>query len=96
MELSPYKTLVRSIVVQQLTQSGWVDLIRMPIENPEKATPVQIQSTIEYLHKMIYKSEKVELSVQGNQLCIRGLDSTTSTFRVCASAEEVAYPALVA
>jgi len=96
MELSPYKTLVRSIVVQQLTQSGWVELIRMPIENPEEATPGQIQSTIEFLHNMIYKSEKVELSIQGNQVCIRGLDKTTATFRVCASAEGVDYPELVA
>jgi hypothetical protein len=82
--LEPYKDLVRSIVVQQLTQSGWVDLISIPIANPEKLTPEQIQKAIESAHQFFYKADKIELSVQGVQLCVRGVDQG-GTFRVCAS-----------
>jgi len=85
MEFEPYKEMVRSIVVQELTQSGWVELLRIPIEHPEKATADDIQSTLEAVHKMFYKADKLELSVQGIQLCIRGLSEGGRTFRICAS-----------
>jgi hypothetical protein len=85
MEYEPYKELVRSVVCQELTQSGWIELLRIPIENPEKATSKDIQDTLEAVHKMFYKADKLELSVQGVQLCIRNIDISGRTFRVCAS-----------
>ena len=96
MEFEPYKTLVRSIVFQELTQSGWVELIRIQIEHPEKATPEDIQKTLEDVHKMFYRSDKLELSSQGIQLCIRGLDQGGRTFRICASPNAPDGPEMVA
>ncbi len=96
MDLESYTEMIRSIVVQQLTQSGWVELIRMPIESPEDATPDQIQTSIEAIHTMIYRAEKLELSIQGVQLCLRNLDEGTVTFRVCASSKGTEGPVLVA
>lgn len=96
MELEPYSDLVRSIVIQELKDCGWVEILVIPIETPEKASAKDIQDTLEAVHKMLYKADKVELSVQGVQLCLRGLDSSGRTFRVCASHQGYKGPVLVA
>jgi hypothetical protein len=95
MELQPYKALVRSFIVQELKGSGWFDLICVPIENPETATPEAIQNGLESLHRLLYRAEKVELSVQGVQLCIRNLDQGARTFRIIASTTHVAEPQIL-
>lgn len=77
----PYKALVRTIVIQELKDCGWVELICIPIENPEKLKPEDIQEALEEIHKLFYNSDKVELSIQGVQLCIRNLDKSSRTFR---------------
>jgi len=96
MELEPYKALVTGIVVQELRDCGWVELISIPIENPEKAKPEDIQNAIEAIHNMLYKADKVELSVQGVQLCLHGLSDHRGTYRVCASADVHSGPTFVA
>lgn len=65
--------------------SGWVELITMPVKNPEKATPDDIQQTIEELHNLFYNYDKVELSVQGVLLCVVGLNNSGRTFQIRAS-----------
>jgi len=84
----PYKKLVRSIVVQQLTQSGWVEIIRIPIANPEKNTPDNIQHVIDNLQDSFYTADKIYLSAQGISMCVKGISKDSyggGTFRVCAS-----------
>lgn len=82
--MEPYPKLVRSLVVQQLTQSGWVDVIRFPLATPEDATPEQIQKSIEAISQLIYNSEKAHMSIQGIFVSFTGLENGT-TIRVCAS-----------
>lgn len=83
MKFEPYSKLVRSIIVQELKDHGWIELIVFPIDTSEKASPEEIQATIEEVHKLFYEADKLELSIQGQQLCVRGLKS--KTFRICAS-----------
>lgn len=83
-DFEPYHKEVKSIVIQQLTQSGWVDLIRMPIGDSKSATPIGVQRTIEYIQSLFYKADKVELAIQGSSIAVRGI-SNGGTFRVCAS-----------
>lgn len=94
-EFKPYPSIVRSIVIQELKECGWVELIRIPIGNPQDATPEGIQKAIESLENLFYESDKVELSVQGVQICIRGIEVTGRTFRIAASVEPIDEPMLV-
>lgn len=95
MEYEPYPAQVNGLVIQQLTQgAGWVDLIEIPIEEPHKATPEQIQAAIEAIHNLFYGADKLELSVQGVQLCIRGIDKG-ATFRIIASPDVSDKPQFV-
>jgi len=96
MEFVPYSNKVTGIVVQELKGCGWVNLISIPIEDPDSATPEAIQGAIEVVHEMIYKADKVEFSTQGVQLCLHGLVNHRGTYRVCASQFVSSKPLLVA
>ncbi len=95
MEFEPYKDLVRSIVIQELKECGWVELIALPVENPEKSCPEAIQAAIETVHNLLYRADKLELSIQGTQLCIRNVEGSGRTFRICASYTGYNGPTLV-
>jgi hypothetical protein len=87
MELKPFEKLVKYIAIDQLTQVGWVDIIRIPIEDSDTLTPDQIQEGVEEVMQMLYKNDKAHLSVQGKAVCIKGLDQS-GTFRVYASSDQ--------
>jgi len=88
----PYEKPVKCLVVQQLTQVGWVDLIRLPVEQNEKAKdPEKVQSSIEKLNDMFYKMDRMYLSIQGMQVCVQGMERG-GTFRVCASYTPAPFP----
>jgi hypothetical protein len=74
MKYEPYKETIRSIVIAELTQSGWVDLIRIPLDDPHKATPESIQEAIEQLRDMIFKNDKIYMDVQGEAVCVKGME----------------------
>jgi len=86
-EFKPYEKMIRSIVVAELTQNGWVDLIRMPLDNPEKGTPELVQMTIEKVRDFIFDNEKMHLDIQGESLCVSGIDKG-KTLKVYASSTE--------
>jgi len=91
----PYEKPVQCLVVQQLTQVGWVDLIRLPVEQNEKAKdPEKVQSSIEKLNDMFYKMDRVYLSIQGMQVCVQGIERG-GTFRVCASYTPTPLPFII-
>jgi hypothetical protein len=73
MELVPYNNLMRHIVIAELTQRGWVDLIRMPIDDPHEATPEMIQKTIEQVREMLVENDKAYFDIQGEAICIAGI-----------------------
>ena len=83
MELKPYNSKVKSILVQQLKECGWVDLIRFPIQEADGITPKEIQEIIQEIHKLFYNGDKVELEIQGVKVCVK--INNSETFRVCAS-----------
>jgi hypothetical protein len=90
-QLLNYRSPVKSFVVQQLTQSGWVELIRIPIGN-DQATPQQIQEALEQLQSLLYDNNKIHLSVQGAAVCVRAIDDNGGTFRVSVSCTPVEEP----
>ena len=77
MDYVPYRKLIKSIVISMMTQSGWVECIRIPIADPEKVTPDGLQEVIEEVHNLFYKGNKVELSVQGVSVAFRGVENNT-------------------
>lgn len=91
-EFDDYPSPVRSIVVQQLIQTGWITIVRMPVVDNEKNTPENVQKTIETIKDFFYKGGKAELSIQGCSVSIRGLDEVGGTFRVCASTVPASEP----
>ena len=88
-EFDSYQDPVKALVIQELTQVGWVTLIEIPIGNPD-ASPKDIQEALEKLHAFLYKADKVELSVQGACLSIRGCEN--KTLRVVASTKSPQEP----
>jgi hypothetical protein len=89
-EFEPYQKEIKSIVVQELSAGQWVELIRFPISDPY-IKPKDVQEIIEHLHTFIYKSEKAEMSIQGCQVCIKGVDQK-GTYRIVASAKKCQHP----
>lgn len=85
-DFEPYDKPVTSFKILQLSAGQWVELIRMPLEaSEEQPTPKQIQDALEALRRMIYKTEKVYIDVQGECLCLKGLDEGPTTFKVVAA-----------
>lgn len=82
-KLLQYQRPIRSIIIEQLIQSGWRELIRIPVGNL-KSKPEDIQEAIEQIRNMLYEGDKMFLSIQGMEICIRGLHQG-ATFRVGAS-----------
>jgi hypothetical protein len=93
MELPVYKKPVTGIIVQQLKDCGWVTLIEMPFENKSHDSK-EVQDAIEVIEKLFYEGEKVQLSVAGLHVCIRGIEKG-GTFRVGATYTIIDEPATI-
>ena len=85
-EIVAYEKQIKFVAIDQLTQSGWVDLIRIPIDNPDSVTADQIQTSIENMSDVFYKSKDVHLSVQGKTVVVKNTNG--GTFRVYASIDQ--------
>ena len=87
-ELKPCRQLMRSIIIEELVGCEWVELICVPIIDPETKTLEDIQEILEKVNDLFYKSDKVQLFASGVYVCFRNLDKSSKTFKTFLSPRE--------
>lgn len=75
------KQKVIAFKIEVLQNGSWAEVITMKLEEPADEDDPRLISDLDNLHDLIYKYDKVQYSIPGARVCIKGLNTDTAIFR---------------